>query len=347
MFQRGVPVMIDCDGPAAMNPRVLEAIMRRILLCFILAAVCGRRAAGSQSPSDSAAPVRLAWYSALPETVASTLATEFAKRHPGIRVDLERASLLFEPRGETGAHWARMDVVTDVGLGAHSKLFAEGAFARLVVPAPQTRRAGDRSPSQCPWVMDPRGRYAFTHAVQVPILFQRGSVAEEDAPDTLAALAEPRWKGKTVLLAPSGEPYADCLYRLIAAQPGLGFGWLERMRDNDVMLLESSGAVWEAVISGVRPVGWGIALPPQDASGTRTPSDSSVFLLYATAIGRRAPHPEAARLFVSWLIDMATCRQLEQKTVCGGPPQGLPSDGEFTRKVWKALLPEGDGHIPR
>lgn len=340
--------------------------MRR--LCLILAACCLRLDARSQTIARAQPPVRLVWYISLYVTPARKLAAEFSKRHPGISVDLARSSLLFEGRNEKGAHWEKADVVTDASIASRSELYRSGAFARLNLPA-------GLSPASCPWLRDPRGYYAYTHAAGLPLRFSISDVASyvfaQDAPDSLAALAQPRWKGKVALPAPSASFVADCMYRFVAAHPALGFAWLEKMRDNDVMLLFSLMAIWEALVSGVRSAIWGVPtftrrerdISSGTSVGSRRPLEGSVVVLYATAINRRAPHPAAARVFVEWLIEPATqkymvqnrlsysllegaCQRLERGPVCGRSIKvASPETEEFTRKVWKALL--GDGHIAR
>ncbi|MBI4061707.1 MAG: hypothetical protein HY403_09780 [Elusimicrobia bacterium] len=329
---------------------------RRLLLALLLAAACFRAGAETRFPAGKAEAARLTWYTGLSVPIARALAAEFGRRHPGIVISVTRPYPLFEPGPAQGAHWEKADVVTDAGLEARLELRRSGAFARLDFLSRSL-------PALCPWVSDSGGDFVYTHATRIPILFHRASVSDHDAPDSLAVLAHPRWNGKVALLAPSGSWDAECLYRFVVTHPALGFPWLERMRDNDAMLLLSPLGIREAVGSGVRPAAWGADYRVTEFVGERSAREGAPLMLYATAINRRAPHPAAARAFVSWLLDPATqkymaaenmsipllkgaCAQLEQGPVCGRSVT-LPSSGreEFTRKVWKTLL--GDAHISR
>lgn len=329
----------------------LPSVTRSGRIALILVIVCGLPAFPSRAAETKLSPVRLVWYTSLREVVILQLAAEFGKRHPGIEVDAAHPASLFARNDQQEAHWRKADVVTDTGLEQRADLQGSGAFTRLDFPAA-------RSPALCPWVLSPTGRSVYTHAAPFLITFSRADVPDQDAPHELAALAQPRWKGKVALLAPSGLMEADCLYRFIADSPALGFAWLERMRDNDVMLLLSPHALMEAVSRGVRPVGWGMAGSVFKLNfGTRPAREGSPLVLYSTAINSRAPHPAAARLFVAWLLDPATqkfmakknmsksllrgaCEPLEN-TACGRSVKVAPAEAaEFSRKVWKSLLGE-------
>ena len=258
------------------------------------------------------------------------------------------------------------DVVTALGLDRRLALPGAAAVARLELPA-------GRAPGLCRWVLDPGGRYAYTHTARVRLQLNRGAVADQGAPGSLAELAGPRWKGKVALLSPSDSYEADCLYRFIADHPALGFAWLEKMRENEVTLFLSVKGVLDAVRYGVRPVGWGVPGLRSDPMRKETSAapvksrparEGSVLLLYATAINRRAPHPEAARVFVGWLLEPATrrylvenglshdallegdCERLGREPVCGRSlATGAKEAEALRRRVWEAL--QGERHIPR
>jgi len=330
-------------------------------------AVTGARLEARPRPAeDQGAPVRLAWYTSLHFGVALKLAARFGELHPAIRVYVRRSSPLFERGDGQGADWEKVDVVTDTGIGSHHDLLRRGVFARLHLDAGSLR-------ALCSRVQDPDGRYAITHTARIRLMFNRKAVSEQDASDSLADLARPRWKGKVALLAPSASQEADCLYRFVIDRPDLGFPWLEKMRDNEVMFLLSSREVEQAVSHGIRSEGWGTPgfgndparhTPKGSGLGARPAREGSAVLLYATAVSGRAPHPAAARLFVNWLLEPATqrymvenglshdslfkgdCGRLERDRICG---LNLATDpkaaAELRRRVWETLL--GERHISR
>ena len=334
----------------------------RLLILLVFFARLEARPQAADAPKE---PVQLAWYTSLPEQTVRELAAEFHKQHPAIQVVRASPSQLFGPGFGQAAAWGKADVITDAGFEGRPEIARESAFAPLDLPR-------GRSSARCPRLLEPRGAFVYTHALPLPFVYDAGPIQDPAVPKSLTALAEPRWKGKVALLAPAASPEAECFYRFVAAQPDLGFAWLERMRDNDVLLLLSPAAVMDAVAEGVRPLGWGVmdfseVARRGKASGrvlrTRPPVGPRKFhLLYATAINRRAPHPEAARLFVRWLVDKETqnymsenglvrslfrikCEALERGSACGGGAKVSPAEVEaFRRKVRKALM--GDGRIP-
>jgi len=287
------------------------------------------------------------WHTGMSLSLAAKLAAEFGKRHRGLKVTVH--PLLISDVDERSPLWRTADVLTDWGLESRSDLAASGAFARL--------NAG-HSPGLCPRAWDHRGYSAYTHASRISIVFLRAAVPEKDAPDSLAELAHPRWKGKVAFLAPSRYSLALSLYRFVAAHPALGLAWLEKMRDNDVLLLLTPAGVREALDSGVRPVILGRhgSYEPTGLVGVRPPREGTPLFLQATAINSRAPHPEAARLFVKWLLDPAVQRYMVENNFsllpreddCGKlARQTNPSaEEDFLRKVWKALQAD-DGQDSR
>lgn len=311
---------------------------RVVLLALVLASVCGR---------SWGQAVRLEWHTGLSPALAEKLAAEFGKRHRGLEVSVH--PLLIADVDEHAPLWRTADVLTDWGLESRSDLAASGAFARLGAGLP---------PGLCPRAWDHGGYSAYTHASRISIVFLRAAVPEKDAPDSLAELAHPRWKGKVAFLAPSRYPIAVSLYRFVAAHPALGLAWLERMRDNDVLLLLTPAGVREALDSGVRPVILGRHgnYKPTGFGGVRRPREGTPLLLQATAISSRAPQPEAARLFVKWLLDPAVQRYmvenkfslLPREDDCGNFARqtSASSETDFLRKVWKALRAD-DGQDSR
>jgi hypothetical protein len=298
------------------------------------------------APAAAAERVRLHWYSGLPVSAALGVAAEYERLNPGVELRLARPHLLFEDGPGRAAAWREADVITELELPARARA-AGGALAPLP-PSP----AGT-----CAWSRGPGGGHAFTHAVGVPLLLHPDA-AGPDAPATLAELAAPRWKGKTALLAPSSSAESVCLYRWLAAAPGLGLRWLERMRENDVLLLLTRPALWDAVESGLRPVAWGAresAPPPASRVAARPAADAGLTLLYASAVNARAPHPRQARAFLAWLLEPSTqrllgerglslpllgdaCGRLGGKGACGRGDAAAAEADALRRRAWAALL---------
>lgn len=138
------------------------------------------------------------------------------------------------------------------------------------------------------------------------IIWNKTRVKEEDAPKEWVDLFDPKWKGKVGMNPP---------WRSVSIQQIVAF-WedqgitdaAEKLKANDVRFFEGSGGIIQAVVRGDvqvaelsdlplnpmledgAPIGW-----VYPASGT-TLSANRAF------VAARAPHPNAARVFLNWLM---------------------------------------------
>ncbi|MFH1619387.1 MAG: hypothetical protein ABIG11_05730 [bacterium] len=281
-------------------------------------------------------PVKLAWYtSLLPGTAdlqspAQKLAAAFNKLHPSILVEPVSAEDMFMRWREKSLMWKDADVVTDVGIELHPELIESGCLVRMEPPA-QSYGDGGRTESGhilqsppgeggdgCSWAWAGSGYYAYTHAVRYSLIL-RDDVSRADAPDSLAALAGPCWKGKVVLLDPESSAEAACFYRFVARTPGLGFEWLKKMRRNQAVVvmfpyslsiaMSNNGSIqarWDRSYLKLRAKG--------NAKFWQCPvREGSPLILYASAVSASSRHPSEAGLFVRWMLDPAIQRAITGK----------------------------------
>lgn len=138
------------------------------------------------------------------------------------------------------------------------------------------------------------------------IIWNKSRVKPADAPKEWVELFDPKWKGKVGMNPP---------WRSVSIQQIVAF-WedkgitetAKKLKDNDVRFFEGSGGIIQAVLRGDVSVAEMTDLPlnplledgapigfiyPQ--SGTTT-SANKVF------VAANAPHPNAARVFVNWLM---------------------------------------------
>lgn len=147
--------------------------------------------------------------------------------------------------------------------------------------------------------------FTLQHAREC-IIWNRNRVRPADAPKDWADLFDPKWRGR-VGMNPPWRSVA--IQQIVALWEDLGIGdAAEKMKANEVRFFEGSGGIIQAVIRGDvqvaeltdlplnplldegAPVGF--VYPP---SGT-TLSPGKAF------VAARAPHPNAARVFLNWLM---------------------------------------------
>lgn len=171
----------------------------------------------------------------------------------------------------------------------------EGVFGKYVSPSydtyPATTRDGDG-------VLSPSYR-----VVVVSVLFNTRLLKPEDAPKSLADLLDPKWKGKIVMPDPNVHTttavWLANLERVMGAQYR---PFVERLA-GQVALAESFLPVAQKVIVGEFPLGITYVKYVHIFGREGAPLDyvrlnPVLAETHHIAVGAKAPHPNAARLFV-------------------------------------------------
>lgn len=247
----------------------------------------------------------LVWYSAMPEPVVREALKKFEERYPWVKTDYIRVGgpmVIQRIMAEKERGVEKVDVFSSGEAESYPELRRRAYTARITnLP---------NMSNLCDWAVDKEGHYVFAQAFKLPMIYNAHFISDEEMPDSLAKLADPKWKGKLASLDPASSGAGLNFYRFIAAQPSLGFNWMEKLRANEVLLVGQIGPMTETVASGLRPIGvgqWDAAeIFPAQKKGApikiKYPQEGYLLQLYPTAINSRAPHPHAARLFVNWSL---------------------------------------------
>jgi iron(III) transport system substrate-binding protein len=230
------------------------------------------------------------------------LATAFNKTYPGIAVKYTRRST--EPmvqliETERRANRVTFDVLNLTEPGDVVRWIKQGFLASVPIP-----ECGKMAPGTC----DPKGYYAATGVTPMLGIYNTRVIKPGEAPKSLKALAtDPKWKGKIAISRPTrGGTSSAALMNVIEA---VGRGFLKTARDHDILLTLGNEAAINAVVSGERPVSWGVSgYRAIEARADGSPIEVVVWeegVALAQFIGvvpDKAPHPNAARLFYRWLM---------------------------------------------
>ena len=136
-----------------------------------------------------------------------------------------------------------------------------------------------------------------------------------ERPTSLAELYTDKWKGKVAISQPSRGGTDSAA--LMAVADALGPDFAAKAKGLDILLTRGNEAAISAVISGERPVSWGVSgYRVLDARDDGSPLDI-VFWKEGTAISSfyggvmaKAPHPNAARLLDRWMMSKTTQEKL-------------------------------------
>ena len=138
------------------------------------------------------------------------------------------------------------------------------------------------------------------------IIWNKTRVKDADAPQEWADLFDPKWKGKLGMNPP---------WRSVSIQQIIAF-WEDngitdpagKMKANDVRFFEGSGGIIQAVVRGDVQVAELSDLPlnPMLEDGAPIgwvyPKSGTTLSANRAFVAEKAPHPNAARVFLDWLM---------------------------------------------
>ena len=278
--------------------------MMRLAVLMALGGVLPHRAGAAEDWQAVQAAAReeavVSFYHNMRPQGIEQLMTEFRRANPGIRTEQMRlgsAPLIERFSTEFNAGRNLADVMLTF---PDDTLFAgvdqHGWAAEWVPP----------ELAAYPAAANHANRMFAVHTSRNVIIWNKQRVKPADAPREWSDLWDPKWKGKVAMDPP---------WRSIAVQ-GLVALWAkngiadaaQKLNANDVRFFEGSAGVFQAVLRGDALVGTLADLPIEPGlqdgapigfvypkSGTAT-NDGYVL------VSAKAPHPNAGRVFVNWLL---------------------------------------------
>jgi iron(III) transport system substrate-binding protein len=158
---------------------------------------------------------------------------------------------------------------------------------------------------------DADGLYATWRATLSPIAYNTKYVKPEQAPKSFADLLDPKWKGMIV----KGHPgySGTILTATFEISRDLGWDYLQKLGAQKIMQVQSSTEPPKKLAVGERPImadGNEYNLFTLKESGKPIeivyPTEGTPLITSPSAVMAKAPHPNAARLFQSFLFTVET-----------------------------------------
>jgi len=153
---------------------------------------------------------------------------------------------------------------------------------------------------------DPDGAYMSFSANALTYAYNKAAVKDEDAPKSAQDFLKPMFAGKVITCYPADDDATLYLFHVIIQK--YGWGWMDKYTANkpnyvqghlpvarsvasgeNIATFDASSSVWEFRRQGKLEVVWS----PQD--------ETPVFTLTG-GIFKDAPHPNAAKLYVTWFL---------------------------------------------
>jgi iron(III) transport system substrate-binding protein len=299
--------------------RVLAAAIAFVLPALALADEADMAAAKREG--------KLSWYTSTPVEAAQKIAKLF-EDETGIKVQLFRSggsAILRRFMQESEAKRIAADVLTTSDPAAAAALARKGTFV------PFKPRHFEKVPDEA---KDGDGHYIAQRLNMLGIFVRGDKVPEADRPKTWSDLADPKYKGKMVMPDPSFT--ALQLIAVGTLSQRLGWGFYEKLRRNDTMIVQGHQQVSDMLKRGERVIAAeGIESYAIDDRKdghdivTIYPTEGAFAVPSPTAVVKGSPNPNAAKAFAEFMIGDLVQKMFPQEGIYAAradipPPPGSP-----------------------
>jgi iron(III) transport system substrate-binding protein len=272
-------------------------------------------------PVDLAAAKRegkIVWYTSTPIEAAQKIARLF-EAATGIRVELFRSggsAVLRRFTQEIDAGRVAVDVLTTSDPAASALLAKRGIFVAF------RPRNFDKIPEAG---KHPEGLYIAQRLNMLAMFAREDKMAPADLPRAWTDLADSKYKGKLVMPDPSFTALQLMVVGTLSAKYGWGF--YEKLRANDTMIVQGHQQVSDMLKRGERVVAAegldSYAYDDRKAGhkiATIYPADGTFAVPSPTAVIKGGPNPNAAKAFAEFMISDTVQRM-------------FPEDGHYAART--------------
>ena len=271
------------------------------LAAVILAAIAGTACAqDAVDVAKAKTEGKLVWYTSTPIETGQKIVNLFDKEY-GIKVEMFRSggsAILRRFQQEMDAGRVAVDVLTTSDPAAAALMTKKGLFA------PFKPKNFDKIPDAA---KDPNGNFIAQRLNLMTLYLRTDKVAAADEPKTWDALLDPKYKGKMVMPDPSFTSLLVSVVGMMSKDKG--WGYFEKLRTNDVMIVQGNQQVSDMLKRGERLIAVGSldSYAAEDrAAGhplkTLYPSDGVFVIPSPTSVVKGSPNPNAARLFAEFML---------------------------------------------
>ena len=268
-------------------------------------AATGAHAAGSTPDLVAAATKEgsVTWYIAQVDTeTAEAMGRAFTAKYPGVTVSVVRTTgqvayerLLQDLKNDA----PQCDVFSSTDISQYPALKKRGALAEYIPAGAATLLPAFQK------VSDPGYMYPSSATAHLLISNSR-QVPQADAPKRWTDLLDPRWKGRIA----TGHPaFSGCTgIWALALTKAYGWDYFEKLAKNNPRIGRSGNDPVTLINAGeclVGPAPGNTAFQQVDKGNPIVPAypaDGATLCLGPSSVVASAPHPNAARLYMEWLM---------------------------------------------
>jgi len=336
-------------GPAGSRRDILKGGSAAFLLAAIGSEVSPRHVAAAAEMSAHQRELyeaakkegELTWYTAHTNDVtAQALGRGFEADFPGIKVSVVRttAQVAFQRVSqELKAGAVQVDVFSSSDVG-HYVYLKEKKLLEQLMPANANKVF------EIYQHYDPDGYFLVTSAALIGMAYNTAKLKEADAPKNWADLADARWKDRIALGHPGFSGYVGVWALMMRKLYGWKF--FEDLAKNNPQIGRSINDAVTMLNAGERVVA-GTALFGTAAESAQKgnpvamiyPTDGTVLILAPSGILKGVKHPNAARLFLEYLMSVDASKVWVDHFGEPMRPEVSPSSGVKSARELKTIRP--------
>jgi iron(III) transport system substrate-binding protein len=247
---------------------------------------------------------KVVWYTSAELRAVEKIAKAFEAKYSGVTVQVERsgAERNFQRIAQEFGSGLKVADVIDSSDASHFIVWKRQGWLAPFVPEDVAKLwpADQR---------DPDGLYATWRSTFCPMGYNTKLLKPDEAPKSFADLLDPKWVGKIVKAHPGYS--GTILTATFEVARDIGWPFFEKLAKQRVMQVQSATDPPKKLAAGERAVmadGSEYVLLSLKEEGNPVepiyPTEGTPFVTGPSGISASAPHPNAARLFQSYLFSL-------------------------------------------
>lgn len=247
---------------------------------------------------------RVTWYTSADLQLAEKVGKAFEQKFPGITAKVERAGgeRIFSRVAQEYAAGLHVPDAVSTGDAAQFLVWKRQGLLAAYVPEHVARYV----PAEH---RDPDGLYATVRSTLCVMAYNTQLVNSTEAPKSFADLLSPKWRGKIVKAHPSySGTIMTSTYQIVRE---LGWQYLEKLAQQQLLQIQSATDTPKKIVLGERAVmadgnESNVLLLKEVGQPIEViyPAEGTPSIVQPSAVFKAAPHPNAARLFQSYLFSV-------------------------------------------